>query len=523
MSGIAVARWLPEALRAAYRSHGLWDDRGLADGLEAATVARPDALGVADNERRLSRAELVARILGAVDALVGHDVKPRDRVVLIAGNTADAVVAYHALLRLGATVLLLDRRCGTSDVGFARDVAGGSVRVIVPDGERERLAAAIGDTPHVSLASLGNRTGGNRLSWAEPDRDEPRVILFTSGTTSRPKGVVHSVNTLTAGARNMARITAADERSVIFLVSPVTSITGVVQMHLFADRHAALVLEDRFDPQASLDRINGIGATLLGGAPVIAERLLRAAAQRGERHIALRALALGGAMLPRPLLELATDGFGIEIARVYGSSEAPCATGSLPDDDRERRLADDGALMPGTEVRVGSADHPHEGLLRGPALFLGYVDAADSAAAFEDGWFRSGDLVELASGRLTVVGRLKEVANRSGLKISLSEIDGFLAAMPGIVEHACFAVPDSATGERLAVAILPEAGVSVTLESVVEHLLAAGVARRKLPEQLVVWDGALPRTPSGKVIRSRLVMDAPAKPTQLVKRLRQDG
>src|SRR5262249_45711853 len=109
-----------------------------------------------------------------------------------------------------------------------------------------------------------------------------------------------------------------------------------------------------------------------------------------------------------------------------------------------------------------------------------------------------------------------------GLKISLNEIDGLLAGMPGIVEHACFAVPDAATGERLAVAVLPEPGVSVTLESAVEHLLAAGVARRKLPEQLVVWDEALPRTPSGKVIRSRLVMDAPAKPTQLVERLHRD-
>jgi acyl-CoA synthetase (AMP-forming)/AMP-acid ligase II len=304
---------------------------------------------------------------------------------------------------------------------------------------------------------------------------------------------------------------------VIFLVSPVTSITGVIQMHLFADRHAALVLEDRFDAEASLDRVNATGATLLGGAPVIAERLLRAAERRADRRIALRTLALGGAMLPRSLLELATDTFGIEIARVYGSSEAPCTTGSLPGDDRQRRLADDGALMPGTEVRVGSANHPQEGMLRGPQLFLGYVVADD---AFEDGWFRTGDVVEVDRGRLTVVGRLKEVVNRNGLKISLDEIDGALAGMRGVVEHAGFAVPDSATGERLAVAILPEPGATVTLEDVVAHLVGAGIVRRKLPEQIVMWDQALPRTPSGKVIRSRLVTEAATKPTELVDRRR---
>jgi acyl-CoA synthetase (AMP-forming)/AMP-acid ligase II len=277
-----------------------------------------------------------------------------------------------------------------------------------------------------------------------------------------------------------------------------------MQMHLAADRHAALVLEDHFEPGATLDRINALGATLLGGAPVIAERLLRAAAARGDRRIALRTLALGGAMLPRSLLELASDAFGIEVARVYGSSEAPNFSGSAPGDGREQRLSDDGALMPGSELRVGSANHPQEGMLRGPSLFLGYTDPDDDAAAFEDGWFRTGDLVELTGGRLTVIGRLKEVANRGGFKISLAEIDAALAGLPGAREHACFAVPDPATGEHLAVAVLAEAGAVLTLADVVAHLLARGVARRKLPEELVVWDGPLPRTASGKVIRSRL-------------------
>ena len=165
-------------------------------------------------------------------------------------------------------------------------------------------------------------------------------------------------------------------------------------------------------------------------------------------------------MLPRPLLEQATDAFGIEIARVYGSSEASCATGSVPEDDREHRLADDGVLMPGTEVRIGSANSPQEGLLRGPCVMLGYVDPDDDAAAFEDGWFRTGDLVEVHDGRLAVVGRLKEVVNRNGLKISLTEIDAALAAMPDLDEYACFAAPDPDTGERLALAVRPAPGAA---------------------------------------------------------------
>ena len=174
--------------------------------------------------------------------------------------------------------------------------------------------------------------------------------------------------------------------------------------------------------------------------------------------------AAGAMVTAGSLLEMATDEFGIEIARVYGSSEAPNFSGSTPDDDRERRLSDDGALMPGSEVRVGSGAHAQEGMVRGPGVFLGYSEPEDNAAAF--------------------------------------------------------GLPDRSTGERLAVAVHPEDTTAVTLEDVVDHLLARGVARRKLPEEVVIWNGPLPRTPSGKVVRSRLAMEAPGKRSQGVERLR---
>ncbi len=167
--------------------------------------------------------------------------------------------------------------------------------------------------------------------------------------------------------------------------------------------------------------------------------------------------------------------------------------------------------MPGSEVRVGSAEHAQEGMLRGPSVFLGYVGAEDNAAAFEGDWYRSGDMVEVHGGRLSVTGRLKEVVNRNGLKISLAEVDAALSGLTGAIEHAAFGLPDESTGERLVVAVRPEIGAVVTLDDVVSHLVGRGVATRKLPEQLVTWDGPLPRTASGKVVRSRLVMESAGK------------
>ncbi|OHV58964.1 class I adenylate-forming enzyme family protein [Pseudofrankia sp. BMG5.36] len=549
MSALAGLPRAPADRAARHRADGLWDNRLLADGVEAGADRRPDVVAVVDNDRGLSYAQLATAVAAGVTALAARGVRAGDGVVLVSGNTRHGVIAYHALLRAGATTILLDRRCGVADLRVALDALSARPRVIVPAAEAERLAEPLAEAAEVvplelfdevsgppgepsgsaepSEPSEPSGSAGSRppspwaRAWAEPDRDRAAVVLFTSGTTSRPKGLVHSLNTLTAGADNMAWTTSADESTVVFLVSPLTSITGLSQIHLAADRHATLALEDRFEPERTLRQMNAVGATLLGGAPVIAERLLRAAVAAGPdgAGIGLRTLALGGAMLPRPLLELATDTFGIEIARVYGSSEAPTFSGSLPGDDRERRLSDDGALLPGSEVRVGSSQHPREGLLRGPNLFLGYLDAADNEAAFEDGWFRTGDQLELHDGRLTVVGRLKEVVNRNGLKISLTEIDAALADLPGAVEAASFGMPDPSTGERLAVAVWPDGGAAVTLAALVAHLVARGTATRKLPEQLVRWDAPLPRTASGKVVRSRLVIETPGRDSDLAARL----
>jgi acyl-CoA synthetase (AMP-forming)/AMP-acid ligase II len=504
-----------------YRAEGFWDDRVLADGIEAAARLQPDEIALVDNQRSFTRAELANLVARGVEMLRARGVQPGSGVVLVAGNTAAGVVAYHALLRTGARTALLDRRCGAADLRHALEVLAGRAHVVVPGSERARLQGGI-DAAISELESFTevDSAVAPLAKWPEPDRDAPAIAIFTSGTTSRPKGVLHSLNTLTAGARNLSQIQCRGERIAYFLVSPLTSAAGVMQMHVCADAHGTLVLEDQFEPERSLDRLNRHGANALGGAPVIAERLLRAAEARPDKRIALRSMALGGAMLPLPLLELATDGFGIEIARVYGSSEAPNSTGSLRGDSRDARLADDGALTPGLEICVGSREHPQEGMLRGPALFLGYVDPADNAAAFEDGWFRTGDAVELHAGRLTVVGRLVDVVNRNGFKISLSEVEAALARLPGAVESACFGLPDAETGERLAVAVRPEAGASPSLGAVLAHLRAAGTAARKLPEQLVVWDEPLPRTASGKIVRARLVRESSAKVSDLAERLR---
>ncbi|WP_051684099.1 class I adenylate-forming enzyme family protein [Blastococcus sp. URHD0036] len=513
---IAGVEPIPAEVRQRYVDEGLWGGQGLRDGLEAAAARDPQRVAVGDGTTTWTYAELVAAVDGAVGCLGGHGCGPGTAVLVIAPLVAPAVAVYHAVLRCGGVAVMVDRRCGRADVVNALEATAAELVVTTPD-----LAEALGvgelDVPIVSFDHVLECTTPS-TGWVERDPALPAAIVFTSGTTSRPKGVVHSLDTLRAGARNMAEIMEVTERDTAFLSTPLASITGLLQTHLTTERGAGLLLEDRFAAASSLARLWAEGATILGGAPVIIEELFTQAEREDLHEVPLRTMALGGAMIPRDVLELAVERYGIRPVRAYGSSEVPMSTGTLPSDEGEGRIADDGACARGTEVRI-LGEQPGELLLRGPMRMLGYLDEGDNAEAFTTGgWYRTGDLGRFADGRLTVTGRLKEIVSRKGLKISLTEIDDVARRLPGAEEVAAFGVPDPETGERLALAVVTADPDAVTFDGVTGWLLDAGLAKWKLPEQVVVRGRPLPRTESGKVQR-RLLADGTEGRTLLAPRL----
>jgi acyl-CoA synthetase (AMP-forming)/AMP-acid ligase II len=510
---------IPPDVRDRYVAQGLWDEAGLRDGVERHARHAPATVALADTSASWTYQQLETQVARAVGGLAAHGITDGVPVLVIAPLITEAVVAYHAIIRCGGIAVMLDRRCGQADVRHALGLVDAALIITTPDLATSLGLASVG-RPVLTFGALGQWPGPRR-DWSEPDPGQPRVVVFTSGTTSRPKAVVHSLNTLRAGAQSMARALELTGHDAAFLSTPVASITGLVQVHLTLDRGARLILEDRFDPAASLGRLRAQRATVLGGAPIIIEELFRQAAEQEVPTLPLRAICLGGTMIPRPVLAQAIERFGITPVRVYGSSETPCATTTAPADRGELRICDDGVRAPGTELRT-DGPRPGELLVRGPMRFLGYLDPADNRDAFvAGGWFRTGDLGTLADGRLTVTGRVKEIVARKGMKISLAEVDEAALALAGVQEAASYGVPDPETGERLVLAVRCTSPETESFETIVSRLAVGGLATWKLPEQVVFWGRPLPRTASGKILRPALVAGAAGQPAGLALRLRR--
>jgi acyl-CoA synthetase (AMP-forming)/AMP-acid ligase II len=500
-----------------YRSQGLWTAEPLRTGVERVAESDGSRLAIIDNDGSWTYAELRERVEAGVGTLTAAGVEPGESVVIVAPNSRDAVATILATVRASGVAVTVDRRCGALDLGNAI-AASGARYVVVPDELRSALRV---DAHPVTAFSPSAVTTGRPVSdWTEPDPAQPRYVVFTSGTTRRSKGAIHTLETMGAACRNLARAAAFTEQDRFFLSSPVATITGLSQV-LLAVQGGSVLLEDRFDAARSLARIERYRAMVIGGAPVIAELLFAEYDRQGLTSSSLQRISLGGTAIPRAVLEVAIDRFGIKPTRVYGSSEVPTHTCSSDGDTLEQRLSDDGVPLSGSECRLGDEyAEGHELQVRGPNMFQGYLYPEDNEGAFVDGWFRTGDLVGQPEGRLRVLGRLKDVAVRKGLKISLAEVDDAALTLTGVIEAAAYSVPDEETGEHVTVALRLTEPRPVSYHEVVSQLLAYGLARGKLPEEVVVWDEPLPRNASGKILRARLREQQEAKWRDYAPRLR---
>ena len=336
-----------------------------------------------------------------------------------------------------------------------------------------------------------------------PRTRQARFLLYTSGSTAAPKGVLHSDGTLVAECEAQAAYHGLTSDEVFVMPSPVAHVSGLLYGELLPIwLGATTVLMPAWDAGRFLELVERERGTFCGGATPF----LQGAADHPDLHRfetgSLRVFPCGGADVPPDLIRRAARRLGVRTGRGYGSTEFPSITsGAGPGDPDDKRAETDGRPIGANQVRI-AGDGEIEA--RGPELFLGYTDPAlDDDAFTDDGWFRTGDLgVVDDDGWLTVTGRKKDIVIRLGEKISAAEVEGLLREHPRVADVAVIALPDSRTGERVCAVVVPT-GDPPALHDLTCFLSTRGLSHRKLPEQLEVVR-SLPLGPSGKVDKQLL-------------------
>jgi acyl-CoA synthetase (AMP-forming)/AMP-acid ligase II len=369
----------------------------------------------------------------------------------------------------------------------------------------------LADPACVAFDTLLNSVSSQAISATRnqppADPDSVCLLLYTSGTTADPKGVLHSHNTLIYENQSMVEWFDLNERDVIFNPSPVTHVTGVnCALTLPFLLGAPVVLQDIWEADSALDLIRTERASFMIFSTPFLRGLLDVAAAADLDTPSIRYIACGGADIPDSLTAAATERLGT-VTRMYGATEGPSVTASDRWDPFYLRTKTDGRSISPTEVIVADGDDAlvatgvvGEILWRGPDTFLGYLDASLNSSAFtDDGFFRTGDLGRFdSSGGIHIVGRLKDVINRSGEKISAHDVENQLSEHPAVVEVAVVAGPDPRTGERGCAFVVTRDQRDLTLAEVRRFLIAREIAVQKIPESVFVVD-SLPKTASGKV------------------------
>jgi cyclohexanecarboxylate-CoA ligase len=337
--------------------------------------------------------------------------------------------------------------------------------------------------------------------------DAAAVLLYTSGTTSAPKGVLHTHQSLLCEMDSFPTIHALKPDDRYVGGPPLGHIAGLVYgaMTPFAIGTSTVLLE-RWVPGRAIAAIAQDRATFQTGPPTFLQTLASAAG--GADVSAFRLFSTGGAAIPTESARAAAARLGCVLKRAYGSTELPTLTATTMDDDERARTETDGRAIGGAEVLIVAPDGSalnagEEGEIwgRAPEMFAGYTDPSIDALT-PDGWFRTGDLgVVDPDGLLLVTGRLKDIIIRGGENISAQELEDILSTHLAVADIAVVGLPDERFGERVCAVVVLRPGTTLTLDDAVAYLRAHHVATHKLPERLEVV-ASLPRTASGKLAKA---------------------
>jgi acyl-CoA synthetase (AMP-forming)/AMP-acid ligase II len=476
-------------------------------------------------------------------------IKKEDRVSVQLPNCPEFVYFLYALARIGAVMNPINSPLRHREVEYIVGHAG-SVAMVIPSEFRRfdftqmmaELAPKLPQLKHIIVT--GERMPSGMVSLQEmleqrleeeyppdylqqfrPDSNDVALFIYTSGTTGFPKGVMHTYNTLVASARCICDSLDFDKdgNDVNFVFPPYAHFGGYCcGPWASAIYGSTLLIQDIFDPEEAQRLIEQERVTRFTAVPAFLVSLMDVLDPSQHDLSSPKAFIVGSDITPSEVLKRFVVDLGYGSSNMYALAEVAPVTYVRLKEPLEVALTTVGSAAPGMELRViddKGQDVPFgvsgEVICRGPCMFVGYYkDPVKTKESFtEDGWFLTGDRGILSQeGKLTILGRIKDLIIRGGENIAPAEIEELLLFHPKVANVGVVGMPDRRLRERVCAYVIPKPGEKITLEELVSFLADKGVAKFKFPERLEIVD-SLPLTPTGKV-RRFLLRDDIAKKLQ---------
>lgn len=519
---------------------GLWPDRTINEDFDACIADHPQKVAITAMQvetgavQRFTYKELGGMVDRIAVGLARLGIERNDVVSLQLPNWWQFTATYLACARIGAVLNPLMPILRERELSFMLMRCASKV-LIVPkifrNFDYEKMSETLKrDLPDLQTVVIGGDGANNFaallsgpqwelesdaediLSRNRPCPDDVTQVMFTSGTTGEPKGVMQTHNTLMSNLTPYTERMNLNSEDVILMASPMAHQVGFMYgMMLPIALRARSVLQDVWQPKCAIDLIREESCTFTVAATPFLADLTKTVADSGIGVPSLRTFQCAGAPIPGALVEDAQATLGTKIVSAFGMTEVGMATMIDVNDDGILAATTDGRALPGIEVKVVDENgktmpHGEEGklLIRGCSNFGGYLNRPQLNDTDAEGWFASGDLARMdANGYIRISGRTKDVIIRGGENIPVVEVEALLYRHPAVEQVAIVAYPDERLGERACAMLKLKPGHSLDLPEVARFLKDQKMAMQFIPERVLVVD-AMPTTASGKVQKFKL-------------------
>ena len=486
----------------------------------AQTAARhPGKTAIIAKDATLSFGELNERVGALAANLQREGIESGDRVGLLLPNSTAIPLCYYASQKIGAVTVILDARLKGKELEGVLEDADLKLLIVHAEVESE-LEEAFKTTRGVPLwvagergeRSLEARFMASARATAPRGRraDDEALILYTSGTTGEPKGVVLTYRNLMQYPRVMREMRIADATTIRGCILPMSHIVGPVVCNELAEKGYTLVIFDQINPLKLLEGIQKYRISVFEGVPIVFQLLVGVKNLADYDTRSMKIAAMMGTTVPLPLLRAFQSAQPhIRVIQGYGLTEASPLITLVEPAKAQDKIGSVGRPVPGVEVRIVDAqgrelgiDEPGEIITRGPHVMKGYFRKPGATAErIRDGWLYTGDIGKRdRDGYYYHLGRQDDMIITGGLNVYPAEVENLIYTYPEVHETIVFAIPDSKRGQVLGAAVVPRPGAALNPRELL-HFLRANLANFKVPDKIIVRE-SLPRTSSGKTIRA---------------------